>query len=94
MLIAKLLIMLLLLFLLLKHNYILSDDEYFDEFDHIGNKTSSDRNLRDRSTTKNLNGNCKDALQLMQREENDQEDGKQNRFIYIYVFLILNSYQL
>ncbi len=87
--------LLLLLFLSLKHNYILTDEEYVDDFDHIEHKTSSDRNLRDRSSTNNWNGNCKDALQFMQREGNDQKDGKQNRYIYMaYVFLILKCGQL
>ena len=69
----------LLLFLfLLKHNYIVLDEEYIDDFDHIDHQTSSDRTLRgSRSTTNNSS------------KVNDEDDGKQNRFVYVYIAYVI-----
>jgi hypothetical protein len=61
----------------LKHNYIVLDEEYIEDFDHIDHQTSSDRTLRgSRSTTNNSS------------KVNDEDDGKQNRFMYVCIYCI------
>ena len=68
----------------MKHNYIVLDEEYIEDFDHIDHQTSSDRTLRgSRSTTNNSS------------KVNDEDDGKQNRFMYVYIaYVILIFYCL